>query len=626
MGNSAVAIPSVPPIQDQALAFFLNNFRSAFVNSLSDQSTITIADVNLAIAQALKSYAPPSVTNTSTGTGTGVGTPAFNVYDTATPPALTGLTAVATLDMSILTWDAPAYGNQAFVTIYRANVDNFSSAVKVGETKVNVYADYTGAFGNYYYWIKSTSWGNIEGPINATPGTLASITTIGDLSNTTGTLAANRIVAASLAAVTATLGDVTAGTLSSADGTFNIDLINKAITIAGPAGISAGDYTIIQNGIVQFFKWTGTTHQQGNSLQTIESGTCASGTTVTLSKYYSSMPNIQVFPLSLPTYKAANSGQDQNLVLSVSNPTLSGGVVSFTANAQLVLASNSNVFSSTDTYSGSSNTYSTSTSSPFTTPANSTSIAATLSVSSILGTGTQPNYYNRTVSATLYYKLSSSGTWLTGPTQSVNLASDTVPTPGALTLTQAGLTSGTYNFYISYTASDTGGTFTSGGVSYTYASTTVSSTGSHSYTNSSGWLTVPMNGASITAGYSVYEVDWTFTYDWTKMSGDYSPTIYGPNGSSVLVASGVGLYNTNQSGSGVTSSSFSTSASSYNLMYASGVVAYLNVQSASAVVKSRIAANSATPANVFKITQYSVTLSGATSLASGTVSWLALGN
>lgn len=95
------------------------------------------------------------------------------------PPQPTGFNAIGGFDGRIdLTWDIPGslYSNHAYTNIYRAEEDNFANAILVGREAGAFYTDIVRddvVPTPYYYWISFTSTSDIEGPLNATAGTLA---------------------------------------------------------------------------------------------------------------------------------------------------------------------------------------------------------------------------------------------------------------------------------------------------------------------------------------------------------------------------------------------------------------------------------------------------------------------
>jgi hypothetical protein len=89
------------------------------------------------------------------------------------PPAPTGLTATGAFGVIILDWDAPVYAGHAYTEIFRATIDDLGAAIAVGITTGFVYSDWVGDDVQYYYWIRSVSVTDSEGPFNALSGTAA---------------------------------------------------------------------------------------------------------------------------------------------------------------------------------------------------------------------------------------------------------------------------------------------------------------------------------------------------------------------------------------------------------------------------------------------------------------------
>lgn len=94
-------------------------------------------------------------------------------YDSTIPPVPTGLTAVGGFTFVALRFDVPAYDNHAFTNIYRHTSDAFANAEIVGTSTVPVASDPVNSGSSYYYWVTHVSTSDVEGPPNATAGTLA---------------------------------------------------------------------------------------------------------------------------------------------------------------------------------------------------------------------------------------------------------------------------------------------------------------------------------------------------------------------------------------------------------------------------------------------------------------------
>lgn len=93
--------------------------------------------------------------------------------DLTTPPAPTGLRAAGGFTNVYLEWDGAPYKNHAYAEIWRSQTDNLGTAILIGTTAANVYADPARPDTTYYYWIRFVSVANITGPYNQTSGTVA---------------------------------------------------------------------------------------------------------------------------------------------------------------------------------------------------------------------------------------------------------------------------------------------------------------------------------------------------------------------------------------------------------------------------------------------------------------------
>lgn len=79
-----------------------------------------------------------------------------------------------------LTWDAPTYRGHSFAEVLRSEVDNPSTAVRIGTTLANVYADTVGKEFTAYYWVRFVNKNGMVGPINAVAGLHASTSAMVD--------------------------------------------------------------------------------------------------------------------------------------------------------------------------------------------------------------------------------------------------------------------------------------------------------------------------------------------------------------------------------------------------------------------------------------------------------------
>lgn len=94
----------------------------------------------------------------------------------AVPPAPTNLSALGAFRNIILTWDLLNYRNHAYTEILRHTADNVAQATVIGTATANQYVDASAAVNTpYYYWVRAVNFEAVVGPVNATPGTLATL-------------------------------------------------------------------------------------------------------------------------------------------------------------------------------------------------------------------------------------------------------------------------------------------------------------------------------------------------------------------------------------------------------------------------------------------------------------------
>lgn len=633
---------------------------STFTPTLASAYDVTKGDNRVLLTctyagQTLKAVQPIAITQLVAGTS-----------DTSTPAALDNLTVTGGILYNLLTWEVPSGypipGNIDHVNIYRAATDDRTIATVVGTSKYAIAKDFIpeGVGTNYYYWIRAVSKSDIEGDWNLVSGVVSSAGTsaaplgIGD--SQVSSISAAKIIAASLSALTANLGEVTAGVIRSADSTFIIDLADKSITIAGVGGVVSDDYTIFKNGQIQVWKKTPSGHQQGSSLQTIEGGTIGNGVSKTLDKWYASIPNIIVTPNDTPVYNAAYSGQSQKLQVRAENVAITaGGTVSFTAVSRLVL-SGANPLTPVNETSGASYATNTWTTTPITSAANTNKIDVNVSFSSKRGTGTSPNYYYRKVQARIGWRTSgSTGAYTYSGYTTVNMIADFATY--TTSLTSGAITTGTWQFIVEYIASDKDGTqFASGSTAYDELPggfTDVALAANSALFSASSSNASPLNNvtASISlpafspGAYTVYQVDWTVTYGYYTQAtgGSFGTAGYIHNnisGANLFVSSGTasagtlnvpaaltsmtytqGSYSAAQSplncNTQVDSSTPSSAAKAQVKIFASGTFARIRAR--------KPQANVTTPSNQFTLVSYALTLSSATVIdGTGTLNYLVI--
>ncbi|MDP1774269.1 MAG: hypothetical protein Q8L15_18530 [Methylobacter sp.] len=629
------AIPSIPSDIDPQLAMLLIAIKANLDYLQASTTTIDVSSIN-------QTQLAATVTDIVATTLTAV--------DLSAPPAIDGLTVVGGALGNLITWGALP-GNVDHIDIYRAATNDRTVASVVGTSKINYYQDYipAGVGTNYYYWIQAISkegatgmWNTVGGQVSSS-GTSAIPLGIGD--SQVSVISATKIYALSLAALTATLGDVTAGTLKSGDRRFVVNLVDKEIIIASDAADpdnawNGGNYIKIKNGSVETYAWNGSVHVFSKSLQAIEVGVASNGSTVSLTKFYPTQPKITVSPNTVQCYSAANTAVDQTLQFSATNiqeTTPGSGAWTFTATAQLVLASGTNVVS--PNWSSGVSSSSPLQTPTYTSPANTTDISVNIDLTSFRGTGTAPDYYNRTVTYGIYARTGADAFALKG-SRTVGIGS--VLTAVNDTLSAAMGAAGAWDFYVTAAYSDAGGTFAYGSGGYNYAADiTVSlaaDTGLFSFTGSTGQSPVSCTLPSFTptSGYSVYQVDYTISYGryWQSSGAGTVFLTDSINGGAIDFASRystIGTLNVPSATGSIayTQSSYATAHSPLSMVIESDTSSLIQAKifaaGTHAVVKQRQPiTNSTTASNTLKLISYNNTISGATTLASGTLNWMAI--
>lgn len=118
-----------------------------------------------------------------------------------------------------------------------------------------------------------------------------------------------------------------------ADGAIVLDGQNGTVSVFDPANKTNGNFIEITSGHLRLYKHS----QLCRTLSAVETGSCANGVSVTLSKTYSSPPSISISPQSIQTYNPNLSTQNQTLKISATAPVhLGNGRYRFTPQIALV--------------------------------------------------------------------------------------------------------------------------------------------------------------------------------------------------------------------------------------------------------------------------------------------------
>lgn len=601
--------------------------------------------------------------------------------DLTPPPAIGGLIVRAGVLYNFLSWGTLP-GNSDHAEIWRCATNNRDAAIpatKVGTSLFTIYADYIpeGVNTRYYYWIRAMSIAGVAGAWNttATNGAYATPGGITDLQ--VSSLTANSIDVASLGALSANLGNITAGVMASPTGRMLINLTapqkiviasstatggawNPTQTAFKEGSYAGGHYIKIDEGEVRTYKWNGTAHESSSSLNTLEAGTCASGTTVVLTKYYTTQPKIMVSPYKLQVYDSSKPTQNQTLTLNnvvTANGTIKGHY-SFVATATLNIAAD---ISDTTTVNNTvaNTTNAAITSAERTTAPLSTTLHIVATVNSILGDG-GTRFYERQVLVRVKYGTVTGVYPYATPSQTIDLGADN--TANTVNLSFALGAAGTYKFVVEYTSADDpfNGTFAGGTEPYVYLSgVPVNATvnGALAEVNpGDGALTAVVAGPTFpaftpTAGYSVYQVDYTLAfgyYLYTTLStyacdawiswpnNGYDSTEYigtfNVPASTKTTTTTSATFSTSPA-SGITIGAFSTSSYSYLIGIGgigTGVEGLAQAKvfatgSVATIYQRKANTNSTTIANTFTLNSYYTNLSASASVVPGQLSWIAIG-
>jgi hypothetical protein len=650
------SVPTVPSNIDPQLAHVLNALKANIEAIHSGSATLP--------------YVTPAQLTAAVGDAASL---LKDEPDTTPPIALDNLEVVGGVLFNMLTWGVLP-GNIDHIKIYRAATNNRTLATAIGTTQYTIWADYIpeGVNTKYYYWLRAVSkagvlgsWNLVKGHIS-TAGTSATPLGIGD--EQVGTISASKIYCLTLAALSANLGVVTAGRMWSGDKMFDVNLTDKYIIIgsgtAKPAGVTGtwygSRYINISSGNITNYEWNGKAYVESKSLRVIEVGTAANNSTVVLSKYYKTQPQIIVSPDSIQCYSASYKDFDQTLQIAPKNikeVVAGSGKWQFQIVAQLVKASGS--VTGTPNWSSGTQANAGIQSGTYTTPPSTTRIEVGCTFVSARGTGTAPNYYYRAVTFSMYARASGSSaafgilatkTFSVGAT--VEYVSATLD--GALGYAAA------WDFYVVATFSDLNGTtfaYGAGGFNYApdvvlrlAADTAITSITSTDATVRTASPSFTLPAFTPTAGYSVYEVNYSASY------GAYlSAVTTGSDGLAQARASIGGLVNASAIASGsnisdvkgnvnvpqgtitASNSSYSPVVSGFAPMSVSGLVNFgvqvgtgiaqfkIFAAGTQAVIKQRQAiGNSATPSNSLSLIWHRSTMATSQTLANGTLNYTAI--
>lgn len=450
---------------------------------------------------------------------------------------------------------------------------------------------------------------------------------------TTGFLDADLIQAQSITADKIGAGEIAAAgsiTVGGAGASAPLVLTSSGEVISnGPSGDKARFYS----GNVEIYKQVpGVGSVVYKALSRAEFGQADNNTAVTIPGYFKSQPKIIVSPASLQLYSVAYSNQSQSIqcqAINITETSYGSMVWQFLPVATLNLAASTGL---TAVNQASGVTSASWTSSQYVTPANATSITASVTLSSNRGTGQSGVFYYRTVRARLEYL--SGGSWVAGAWQSVNLGADasaSVVVNPSLALPGPGV----WTVRVMAEAFDTNGS-TFGSVAYETATDTATRTGD-AFVSVEAFETATRTlnytpTYSPPSGWSIVSVSYSYVYSYYAYKdsgvGNQDAAISG-SGLYIRPNYGQTLQGNNTTGTRTQSNNSLTFSvfASYDSFFQRGGVARLTLHSANATItRRRPAPASTTAANSFAFNSYSYSLSSAQVLATGSLNWVAIGD
>jgi len=703
------ALPVIPATADPEMQQFLQSVKSVLDN-LSGANGAATAALTADAVTSLVTSQTAAIAAQVAASGSTTTTSSTTTPIAKSPVALTGLTAIGGFANVMLEWgEIP--GNSAYTTIYRAAVDDFSQATPIGTSRFRLYVDYVPNYQDYYYWITTVTDEGLEGPPNSPDGTQAASTidaaflleqldralsaqqiVAGGLNDENvfadaiiGTAAikdaaivdahimsvgADKIAAASLSAITADLGQVTAGRMLSPDGTFLIDLDNREIIISGDAGPAADTYTVIRNGQIETWLYDGSVHSLAKSLTHIEVGTAANDSWVEIPGSFLTIPKVMVSPYVMRAYDKDYPTQHQTLrCAAIDLQQLSAGSNrwKFKALAQLELEG-SNPSTNVGYYPAAGTGTMTcppgATTTFYTTQSNTASVRVNVYASSIRGKGTPSNeWYRRKVAFNLYARLNGTSNSFTQVYSGSYIVLPGSIDPAAVvdcsfTATFSGANK--WDFYITAVYADEGTTFLTSGPTTETAVDTIDGT-SGTYDKSDELIGTPLANESKTLTKQVKSPLPTYTlpsgwsyaangvkYEWesfgyAEITNLPDPLYWGSHSASTK--SFLRAVSTSFNGTAGSLTSWvanSTTASSYNKdslvgtletkWYSDGNVPGTRFVAKGGfrkvkvtITRTKALTNSTTAANIVQVIDFISNTSGATVLATGSLNWVAVG-
>jgi hypothetical protein len=170
--------PSIPAYDgtntDQVLSSIIStlNVREGYLGSKMDKAITYRELALLGLAQdPTGKIKANSVTAVKEGipVATGVEAAGYDpLADLTSPPAPSEVILTPSIGLIHIFWNIPSYRNHAYAEIWRGEVANVASAVKIGTSDSQNYVDApTNTTAEYYYWVRFVSAADVKGPYNS---------------------------------------------------------------------------------------------------------------------------------------------------------------------------------------------------------------------------------------------------------------------------------------------------------------------------------------------------------------------------------------------------------------------------------------------------------------------------
>lgn len=166
-------IPSITSVQDTTVAAILRPVKESLEILSSAISGNPLPNGNVITSGFNTAISNGAITVSTEYNGTTDYTP---------PPTPSGFSIGSGFTNIILTWNDPgsaAYLNHAYTEVWRATTNVLGNAELQGFAPGATYVDPVGTSKTYYYWIRFVSQANVDGPYNASTGTVGGTGLVG---------------------------------------------------------------------------------------------------------------------------------------------------------------------------------------------------------------------------------------------------------------------------------------------------------------------------------------------------------------------------------------------------------------------------------------------------------------